>query len=60
MGLDEVADHLRFSDYRAGPNLLFVHLPDDYRGLSIGTGGAHVKAVSAAVGLANINFEKLK
>lgn len=60
LGFDEVADHLTFSDFSAPKRLLFVTLPEQYRGLFIGSGGANVKAVSAAVGLANINFEKLK
>ena len=61
MGLDQVADALRFSDYReprsTSDKLLFVYLEENLRGLFIGAGGKNIKQVQERVGV-KVSFEK--
>jgi predicted RNA-binding protein YlqC (UPF0109 family) len=56
MGLVEIANQLRFCDFRPGANLLFVDLPEQYRGKLIGRQGSTIKQLQTLIGV-DIKFE---
>ena len=55
-GKEQLADNLRFADYRPRHKLLFVHLDEQYRGAFIGRSGSNIKPLQDSLGV-RIQFE---
>jgi hypothetical protein len=56
-GSSDLADDLRFADFRPSDQVLFVRLRDDLRGLFVGRGGRRVRELEGIVGV-RIQFER--
>jgi hypothetical protein len=56
-GMSEIADQLTFSDYRPKTRVIYVRLPEMWRGRMIGKGGTRIKQLGEAIG-AKIDFER--
>jgi hypothetical protein len=57
-GFAELADNVRFADYRPVDTCLYIRLEGErLRGQLIGTGGEHIRGLSQAIGV-RISFER--
>ena len=56
-GSDDLAQAVRFADFRPRSNVLFIHLDEAWRGLFIGRGGNSIRELERSLGF-RIDFDK--